>query len=276
MIEQANKAGWREHELLVKTIFTQLVNSAYFDTPLVDVSLRSEPLVWQYMVKVTELVQAVGADDEHPARHFIRDAGVPMIDSFFKFIYQDQGFSEEIGQMKELLATNLERLINDAMLDTAIRPSVPHASRVAADRYGLDERRSRCSARTGRPSRSAAKVVVVAASLGAGVDIVQATALLQALWGGADGSWADRELGRQHRDGPARQGHRERRRRDRPEQRRVARKALGRGGRDGRPPADGKIRSRCSRTAIDTSPSTSTATSTRASTRSASTRPCSR
>jgi hypothetical protein len=143
IIKQAHAAGFeREQDLFTKTIFTQLMTSAYFDTPLVDISLRADATVWQYMVKIAELVQAVGADDDHPARLFIRDAGVPMVDAFFKNIYAEQGYSEEICGLRELLSMHLERLVNDAMLDTSIRRFAFHTLHLASpERYEkLDEK----------------------------------------------------------------------------------------------------------------------------------------
>ena len=119
-----------------KTIFTQLVTSTYFDTPLIDVSLRTEPLVWTYMVKLLELIQDIGGQDDDPRMKFVHAAVMPMISAFFSSIYQDQGFTEEIAAQKELLSMLLERICNDSMTDMSIRKFAFHQLHVcSADRY---------------------------------------------------------------------------------------------------------------------------------------------
>jgi hypothetical protein len=105
-----------------KTVFSKLLLSVYFDTPLIDATIRANPKTWAFLANISkEALQFGRMEWSHPSAAYLHDPAIPCVVKFFANLYRHQGYPDEVRPHREELVNNLWRAIEDDSMSIDVR-----------------------------------------------------------------------------------------------------------------------------------------------------------
>ena len=108
-----------------KKTFSRMLLSVYFDTPLIDTRLRTNPKTWAFLEEVAKEAREFGRLEDarnHPeAASFLHGTGVPCIVKFFTNLYRPQGYPDSIRRHREALINHQFCAATDESMSMDIR-----------------------------------------------------------------------------------------------------------------------------------------------------------